>query len=39
MTTANTTLAILCEYVKIIPIFGSDQQKIYIFGVLQNFSN
>ena len=29
MTTANTTIAIWCEWIKIIPIFWSDQQKMY----------
>ena len=29
MTTANTTVVILCEWMKIILIFLSDQQKIY----------
>ena len=33
MTTANTTIAIWCEYIKIIPIFLSDWQKIHNFMV------
>ena len=38
MKTANTTIAIQYDGIKIIPIFLSDWQK-YIFGMLQNFSN
>ena len=29
MTTAKTTIAVQCEWIKIIPIFLSDWQKIY----------
>ena len=29
MTTANTTTTVLCEWINIIPMFLSDQQKVY----------
>ena len=39
MTTANTTIVVQSERIKIIPILFVRSAKKYIFGVLQNFSN
>ena len=39
LTTANITIAIQCEWIKIIPIFSVRLAKIYFWGVPQNFSN
>lgn len=35
---ANTTTAVSCEQIIIIPFWGSDLQEVF-FGVAQNFSN
>ena len=39
MATANTTVAIWCDQIKIIPIFLVRTAKNVFFGVLQNVSN